>query len=73
MSRLDPFTSHRLKKLIPEFRQRTGQLPTRQDLEENGFSSTQIDAAVKDKLIEPFYVTLTSGTIVKGFKLKDAD
>ena len=28
-----------------------------------------LSANIKDKLIEEFYVTLTSGTIVKGFKI----
>jgi hypothetical protein len=65
--KLDPFTSRRLKGFILEFRERTGQLPTKNDLETNGFESTQIDAAMKDGLIELRYVTLTNGTIVKGF------
>jgi hypothetical protein len=70
MAKLDPFTSRRLTRFIPEFREKTGQLPTLQDLVTGGFQTEQIDAALKDQLIEPFYVTLTSGTIMKGFKLK---
>jgi hypothetical protein len=69
MKKLDPFSTRRLQRFIPEFRLRTGQLPTKRDLEENGFESTQIDAAVRDGVIERLYVTLTNGTIVKGFTL----
>lgn len=66
---LDPFTRRRLTRFIEEYRTKNGQLPTLQDLATGGFNDDCIKAAVKDKVIEPFYVTLTSGTIVKGFKI----
>lgn len=66
---LDPFTRRRLSRFIEEFRSKNGQLPTLQDLSTGGFSEVAVRMAIKDRVIEPFYVTLTSGTIVKGFKL----
>jgi hypothetical protein len=68
-SPLDPFTRRRLVRFIEEFRSRSGQLPTLQDLEGNGFDDDRVKSAIKEKVIEPFYVTLTNGTIVKGFKI----
>jgi hypothetical protein len=70
-SPLDPFTSRRLARFIEQFRARSGQLPTAQDLQGGGFDGEVIKAAIKEKRIEEFYVTLTSGTIVKGFKNRD--
>ncbi len=70
MPRLDPFTSRRLTKFIEDYRSSSGVLPTLQDFERAGFSRELIDEAVKQQLIEQFYVTLTSGTVVKGFKIR---
>ncbi len=70
MKTLDPFSTRRLQRLIPEFRRKTGQLPTLKDLAENGFAEDLVDAALKDGVIEKMYVTLTNGTILKGFTLK---
>jgi len=70
MSRLDPFTSRRLTKFIEDFRHSSGVLPTLQDFEKAGISRELVEQAVKEKLIEQFYVTLTSGTVVKGFKIR---
>jgi len=67
--RLDPFTQKRLTRFIEEFRAKSGVLPTLQDLESAGFDRALVDAAVRQKVIEKFYVTLTSGTIVKGYKV----
>jgi hypothetical protein len=72
MSRLDPFTRRRLLRFVEDFRARSGQLPTSNDLAKEGFDDTCIKAALKEKLIEEFYVTLTSGTIVKGYKLSSS-
>jgi hypothetical protein len=69
MSRLDPFTQKRLERFFEDFRKKTGQLPTLKDLEDNRFNSEVIRLAIKAQLIEEFYVTLTNGTIVKGYKL----
>jgi hypothetical protein len=68
--KVDPFTRRRLRKVIDDFRAKSGQLPTLSNLIENGFSHDVVKAALKDGLIEEFYVTLTNGTVVKGFKTK---
>jgi hypothetical protein len=70
MSRIDPFTERRLLKFIETHREREGQLPTLRDFEQNGFLKDVIDAAIKQKLIEMLYVTLTNGSVVKGYKIK---
>jgi len=70
MSRLDPFTSRRLTRFIEDFRQSSGILPTLQDFEKAGIARELVEQAVKLQLIEQFYVTLTSGTVVKGFKIR---
>ncbi len=69
MKPLDPFTRKRIQKFIEEFRSASGQLPTLKSLEEGGFSKEVVDRAIDEKTIEQFYVTLTNGTIVKGYKL----
>jgi len=68
-SPLDPFTRRRLIRFVEDFRTRSGQLPTLADLEGNGFDGERVKIAIKEKVIEEFYVTLTSGMIVKGYKL----
>jgi len=67
---MDAFTAKRLTRFIGEFRQKQAQLPTLKDFAENGFSSDDVAYAEKKKLIEKFYVTLTNGAIVKGYKVK---
>jgi hypothetical protein len=67
---LDLFTGKRLLKFIENFRGAQGELPTLNDLEGQGFTKTIVDQAIKENLIEKFYVTLTNGTVVKGFKIK---
>lgn len=66
--KIDPFTARRLQKFVNEHRTRTGQLPTLADLTTGGFSQDVVDRAIKDKLLEQLYVTLTNGSVVKGFK-----
>ena len=68
MNSLDPFTRRRLIRLVEEFRGSQGQMPTLKDLDAQGFDSERVKLAIKEKVIEEFYVTLTNGTIVKGFK-----
>ena len=70
MSALDPFTARRLTRFIEDFRRSQGTLPTLQDFEKAGMSRELVDRAVKHQLIEQFYVTLTSGTVVKGYKIR---
>ena len=67
----DAFTLRRLEKFIENFRAREGQLPTLNDLDRAGFDSGAVKAALKEERIEEFYVTLTTGSVVKGYKLKD--
>jgi hypothetical protein len=69
MSRLDPFTRKRLEKFIGDFRAKSGELPTLKDLADAGFEKERVDAAIKDKVISQSYLTLTNGTIVKGYVL----
>ena len=67
--RIDPFTRKRLEKFVLEFRDSSGILPTLADLAAAGFDKKKVDDAIHDKLIVEFYVTLTNGTVVKGYKL----
>jgi len=69
MPKLDPFTRRRLEKFVLGFRENQGQLPTLNDCEAAGFDKPTIDQAVKEKCLGEFYVTLTNGTIVKGYKV----
>lgn len=54
---------------IANFRGQNGQMPTLKDLAQAGFDEDAVKAAIKLQLIEEFYVTLTNGTIVKGYKI----
>ena len=67
---MDEFTRARLVRFTEHHRFHTGELPTLQDYEKGGFSREQVELAVKSEILEQFYVTLTNGTIKKGFKLK---
>jgi hypothetical protein len=67
---MDVFTGKRITRFIEEFRKAGGTLPTLKDFEAAGFPKDLIDTAVRKNLIELFYVTLTNGTIVKGYKIK---
>ena len=70
MAKIDTFTAKRLGRKIDEIRHKTGRLPTLQDLEAEGFSEELVKSAVHEKIIESLYVTLTNGTIVKGYKVR---
>jgi hypothetical protein len=69
VARLDPFTRKRLEKFVEAFREKGGVLPTLEDLAKASFDKKRVDDAIKDGVISEFYVTLTSGTILKGYKL----
>jgi len=73
LTKLDPFTQRRLIRFIGDFRARQGQLPTLKDLEANGFSAPLVDQAERSQVIEKFYVTLTNGSVVKGYKVKSTN
>lgn len=68
MSKLDPFTQRRLLRFVENWREKGGVLPTLQDFDKAGFSKELVNQAVREKLLEEFYVTLTNGTVVKGYK-----
>ncbi|MBL7716130.1 MAG: hypothetical protein JNL01_11760 [Bdellovibrionales bacterium] len=67
--RLDAFTRARIIRFIEDFRRKSGELPVLKDLDQAGFSKDVIDAALKEKVISQFYVTLSNGMTVKGFKV----
>ncbi len=67
---MDPFTCRRLERFVEDFRGKNGQFPTLRDLETGGFDRDLVKEALKQQVLEEFYVTLTNGTIVKGFKLR---
>lgn len=58
-------------KFTKDTREKTGQLPTLQDYEKSGFPKKLVEEGEKENIIEQFYVTLTNGTILKGYKVKD--
>lgn len=68
--KIDQFTLRRLGRFIDGFRQKTGQLPTLKDLAADGFDEALVDSAIKDGRLEQLYVTLTNGSVVKGFKIR---
>ena len=70
---IDVFTRRRLLRFIEDFRKNQGQLPTLKDLDKSGFDDARVKQAIKEKLIVEFYVTLTNGSIVKGYKLRQPD
>lgn len=72
MPKLDPFTIRRITKFVEDHRAKSGQLPTLKDFEASSFDRELVDTAVRVGLLEAFYVTLTNGTIVKGYKINTA-
>jgi hypothetical protein len=68
---MDPFTARRLTRFVQDHRQRTGQLPTLKDFEEQGVDRKTVDQAVREKVLAQFYVTLTNGTVLKGYRVGD--
>jgi hypothetical protein len=65
---IDPFTRKRMVRFVEDHRAKSGELPTFGDLEKAGFDRAMVKEAVRLKLIEEFYLTLTNGSVVKGFK-----
>ena len=65
---LNELLRRRLIRFIESHRNKTGQLPTQGDLAAAGFDREVLKAAIKAGVISEFYVTLTNGTIVKGYK-----
>jgi hypothetical protein len=68
MAEIDPFTRQRILRFVDSHRSSSGQLPTLKDFEAAGFAKDLINTAVRKGLLSELYVTLTNGTIVKGFK-----
>lgn len=67
---MDPFTRKRITRFVENFRAESGQLPSLSDFEKAGFEKKWVELAVKEELLEQFYVTLTNGTIIKTFKIR---
>lgn len=65
---MDPFTKRRITAFAERFRTQNAVLPTLQDFESAGFPKELVDRAVRDEILVELYVTLTNGTIVKGYK-----
>ena len=70
---IDPFTRKRIHHFIEMFREKTGQLPSLRDLTDNGFEKPLIQKAEKEKIIEMYYVTLTTGAVIKGYRARSND
>ena len=66
--RLDAFSLRRLEKVVAGHRARTGELPTFRDLEAAGFAPELLKRAVRDGHLTELFVTLSNGSVVKGFK-----
>lgn len=66
---LDPFTERRLTRFVEAFRAEKAELPTLKDLETAGFTKRQVELALKRKRVVELYVTLTTGAVVKGYKV----
>ena len=73
MAKIDSFTSRRISRFVEEHRKRSGQLPTLQDFEKSQIPPTTVDQAVREGLLEQAYINLTSGPMVKGYRLKVHD
>ena len=67
---MDLFTQKRLLKWIERFRAETGELPTLTEFAKVGFDKSSVEKAERLELIEQFYITLTDGSIRKGYKIK---
>ena len=67
MAEIDSFTQRRLIKFVETHRAREGALPTLLDFEAAGFTKELVNQAVRKKLLEELYVTLTNGSVMKGF------
>lgn len=68
---MDTFTKSRIKKIISEHRTKYAQLPTLKELEKYGFSKKDIELGIKEQWLEQLYVNLTTGAVVKVFKVKE--
>jgi hypothetical protein len=67
---MDSFTEKRLIKFVNDFRAKSGTAPTLKDFEQGGLAKDLIEEAVRKNLLEMFYINLTSGSVVKTYKLK---
>jgi hypothetical protein len=67
---MDTFTQKRLIRFVEKFRLETGQLPVLNDFAKEGFDKACVQKAESLQLIEQFYITLTDGSIRKGYKIK---
>ena len=68
---MDSFTKSRLQKAVRAHRKRCAEWPTLKDLEKLGFSKKETDIGVKEKWLVQLYVNMTSGAVVKVFKVSE--
>lgn len=67
----DAFTLRRLCKFVLDHRTTKGLMPTLQDLDAAGFSKDIVQIAVKKKLLKELYSDMTSGAVVKVYKINN--
>ncbi len=68
---MDSFTKSRLQKAVRAHRKTCAEWPTLKDLEKLGFSKKETDIGVKEKWLIQLYVNMTSGAVVKVFKVSE--
>ena len=68
---MDAFTLKRLCKFVSDHRAQKGLMPTLADLNSNGFPKELVQLAVKKKLLKELYSDMTSGAVVKVYKVED--
>jgi hypothetical protein len=65
----DAFLLKRLCKAVQTHREEAATLPTLADLEKRGFPKNLVLLAVKEKMLIELYGNLTSGAVVKVYRL----
>ncbi len=68
---MDSFTKRRLIKFVTDFRAKSGTPPALKDFEAANIPRELVEEAVKAGLLEMFYVNLTTGSVVKTYRLRD--
>ena len=70
VSKPDSFTIRRLCREVERHRAAAETLATLRDLEALGFPKDVVDAAVKAGHLVELYVPMTTGAMVKGYKVR---
>ena len=66
---MDEFTLTRLTRFITMFKREHGRDAAESDLEKLGFSSTQIDDAVRRRILDKYQVTTNTGARQNRYKI----